>query len=1117
MPLIVGTDPAANFFALRCRRKPLAFDVAAGDTNDNNEKSDNNDHNDNGSEVVDTLFSVERVAAALAKSKRGQAPKIAESRGGEEELAPALSVVLKRAEQAREAFTQTMIETTRAGGENDAPPAEPGLLVIGFGVLSLHTEEDVERSENNLRPVPQKFTWRDRLPRHFEARKMNTDLRGLLVRENIDGDEHTYPGPPLLDPPSTFSEDRHTHNTGGALESSLQVHYFEEGEWALTTLKDLVEDADKRTRRPELVLALLAKLHQERILLQGERANASETGYPRAFPSHHPGLLLGDTLARYAFAVADAAAALAQHSLGLPAWEPHEIVKGHKLQNWKRQWDIDMRRESTRIHSVVPGRCQIRRDLTLLSDAFRARRAPPAFFPLEVHVDVVCDGCSVVPIRGPRFWCRTCAEFDLCESCFGTVEHDPSHELVRVPLHVFAGFRCDVCDVFPMVGARYHCRECDDFDICLECARKTAHSWHRFQLFAPPHKPANPESLQLATEWFAEQKATHAPDHGDAFAFSFSAPESESRAMRAFGSFSRFSFSQGRERVSAWLGSFWREAREVHQLVRIDSDPLQSLEQFLPAETHLQLAADLMRDPRKDGCAICHSVATDDSTRLFQASRGARAYLPRSMFPVGRVQAEFRTIGPWMVCCIDCFRTTQDASSTDLLPLRVCHACASNPGWESRVEFPRHSPHHLWVAFPSATANPSTELVRSIRSELWNGTAIRHNPEDQKCEHCRRLVLRSETSWVCASCTSDWTFICDTCMFDRPQASPTCSPSHGFLMISHEVDETWFGGTRPQPDIPQRLQGSDDQQDSSAPANDAAVAYSYEADPTLYGGDYESDGEASDEDLYAPYETEEAADRSAGDVGVVESGDASGYCSPERKEDPDLDEYEDEDEDGADSGYHSPDSQRAESGDTGLRRDDVVESGSASGYCSPVRNGDPDLDEYNDGEDSGYHSPENEHQIPEAEYHDREGSDYDSPEDRPAASADDEYRDGSSCSDDDTPPDEDGSSSDSSDTSDSDSVEQFDENDAKYVWNRRFQEALPVGVESVSQRLDTLGSLIQVNASFEQAARKAAMAIVNDLQLPLAYRKLKSVDVGGIAGGEVRTTVLVLLCCVELA
>ncbi|WAQ99088.1 SQSTM-like protein [Mya arenaria] len=44
-----------------------------------------------------------------------------------------------------------------------------------------------------------------------------------------------------------------------------------------------------------------------------------------------------------------------------------------------------------------------------------------------VHRGVVCDGCQIGPIVGPRYKCMTCPDYDLCRGCEGAglhVEHD---------------------------------------------------------------------------------------------------------------------------------------------------------------------------------------------------------------------------------------------------------------------------------------------------------------------------------------------------------------------------------------------------------------------------------------------------------------------------------------------------------------------------------------------------------------------------------------------------------------------------------------------------------------------------------------------------------------------
>ena len=52
-----------------------------------------------------------------------------------------------------------------------------------------------------------------------------------------------------------------------------------------------------------------------------------------------------------------------------------------------------------------------------------------------VHRGVTCNGCSTLPIRGIRYRCTNCADFDLCELCESQQIHDRTHLFykVRIP------------------------------------------------------------------------------------------------------------------------------------------------------------------------------------------------------------------------------------------------------------------------------------------------------------------------------------------------------------------------------------------------------------------------------------------------------------------------------------------------------------------------------------------------------------------------------------------------------------------------------------------------------------------------------------------------------------
>merc|ERR1712198_30361 len=48
-----------------------------------------------------------------------------------------------------------------------------------------------------------------------------------------------------------------------------------------------------------------------------------------------------------------------------------------------------------------------------------------------VHPGIVCDGCDG-PVLGPRYKCLACPDYDLCKSCEARGLH-PQHKMVRLP------------------------------------------------------------------------------------------------------------------------------------------------------------------------------------------------------------------------------------------------------------------------------------------------------------------------------------------------------------------------------------------------------------------------------------------------------------------------------------------------------------------------------------------------------------------------------------------------------------------------------------------------------------------------------------------------------------
>jgi len=65
-----------------------------------------------------------------------------------------------------------------------------------------------------------------------------------------------------------------------------------------------------------------------------------------------------------------------------------------------------------------------------------------------VHSNVICDGCQKGPIVGIRYKCSICPDFDFCEKCEETKWKEHDHPLIKMrepkPLFAFNGFngRC---------------------------------------------------------------------------------------------------------------------------------------------------------------------------------------------------------------------------------------------------------------------------------------------------------------------------------------------------------------------------------------------------------------------------------------------------------------------------------------------------------------------------------------------------------------------------------------------------------------------------------------------------------------------------------------------------
>ena len=172
----------------------------------------------------------------------------------------------------------------------------------------------------------------------------------------------------------------------------------------------------------------------------------------------------------------------------------------------------------------------------------------------EVHFCVTCDGCGMRPIIGNRYKCKGCGNFDFCEKCYekNKVTHGHEFELIEKSVRknpfllktahrinpffrhhsknqlfpgiklksarierppkkmehcptmgnifekekiankiVHFGVKCDGCGSFPIIGCRFKCAVCNNFDYCEQCEKKFSekHNHPFLKIYEPKMNP----------------------------------------------------------------------------------------------------------------------------------------------------------------------------------------------------------------------------------------------------------------------------------------------------------------------------------------------------------------------------------------------------------------------------------------------------------------------------------------------------------------------------------------------------------------------------------------------------------------------------------------------------
>jgi len=110
-----------------------------------------------------------------------------------------------------------------------------------------------------------------------------------------------------------------------------------------------------------------------------------------------------------------------------------------------------------------------------------------------IHYGVRCDACNISPIKGNRFKCAVCGNFDLCGQCESFHKHDPNHPLIK--------FSTSARRAVPPFHGLHE---------MMSGYGHGPHKWFGHHWKGRHHAQSQPQQQQRRQQWWHQQQAQNA-------------------------------------------------------------------------------------------------------------------------------------------------------------------------------------------------------------------------------------------------------------------------------------------------------------------------------------------------------------------------------------------------------------------------------------------------------------------------------------------------------------------------------------------------------------------------------------------------------------------------------
>lgn len=114
-----------------------------------------------------------------------------------------------------------------------------------------------------------------------------------------------------------------------------------------------------------------------------------------------------------------------------------EFIQNNKIEEKKKDIDEDNNEMNDKIKMIIHNKMKETKE-KMVDDLYKSIMNYSSLsnidnkYRMVIHKGIKCNKCGIDEIKGIRYKCCTCSNYNLCEFCEGTTNHDDSHIFLKI-------------------------------------------------------------------------------------------------------------------------------------------------------------------------------------------------------------------------------------------------------------------------------------------------------------------------------------------------------------------------------------------------------------------------------------------------------------------------------------------------------------------------------------------------------------------------------------------------------------------------------------------------------------------------------------------------------------